>query len=63
MRQDGRCRTPERKPSIAQVYPEFHRCHPVGLDLAKNTFQVQAVDAKGEIVVAPRFTRGGLVAL
>jgi hypothetical protein len=35
----------------------------VGLDLAKNTFQVQAVDAKGEIVVAPRFTRGGLVAL
>jgi hypothetical protein len=35
----------------------------VGLDLVKNTFQVQAVDAKGEIVVAPRFTRGGLVAL
>jgi hypothetical protein len=35
----------------------------VGLDLAKNTFQVQAVDAKGEIVVAPSFTRGGLVAL
>ena len=34
----------------------------VGLDLAKNAFQVHAVDAKGEIVVARKLTRGRLVA-
>lgn len=34
----------------------------VGLDLAKNTFQVQAVDAKGETVVARKLGRGRLVA-
>ncbi len=30
----------------------------VGLDLAKSAFQVRAVDAKGEIVVARKLTRG-----
>ncbi len=34
----------------------------VGLDLAKNAFQVHAVDAKGEVVVARKLTRGRLVA-
>ena len=34
----------------------------VGLDLAKNVFQVHAVDAKGEVVVARKLTRGRLVA-
>jgi hypothetical protein len=29
----------------------------VGLDLAKRVFQVHAVDAKGEIVVARKLTR------
>ena len=33
----------------------------VGLDLAKNAFQVHAVDARGEIVVARKLTRGRLV--
>ena len=33
----------------------------VGLDLAKNAFQVHAVDATGAIVVARRLTRGRLV--
>ena len=34
----------------------------VGLDLAKNAFQVCAVDAKGEIVIARKLTRGRLIA-
>jgi hypothetical protein len=34
----------------------------VGLDLAKNGFQVHAVDAKGEVVAAWKLTRGRLVA-
>ena len=33
----------------------------VGLDLAKNAFQVHAVDATGAIVVARKLTRGRLV--
>jgi len=33
----------------------------VGLDLAKRVFQVHAVDAKGEIVVARRLTRNQLI--
>ena len=34
----------------------------VGLDLAKNAFQVHAVDANGEIVLARKLTRGRLIA-
>ena len=34
----------------------------VGLDLAKKVFQVHAVDAKGEMVVARKVARGRLVA-
>ena len=34
----------------------------VGLDLGKNAFQVHAVDAKGEIVIARKLARGRLVA-
>ena len=33
----------------------------VGLDLAKRVFQVHAVDAKGEIVVASKLTRSQLI--
>ena len=33
----------------------------VGLDLAKRVFQVHAVDANGEIVVARKLARGRLV--
>ena len=33
----------------------------VGLDLAKRVFQVHAVDAKGEIVVARKLTRNQLI--
>ena len=33
----------------------------VGLDLAKKVFQVHAVDANGEIVVARKLARGRLV--
>jgi transposase len=34
----------------------------VGLDLAKNVFQVHAVDAKGRVVVAKAIKRGQLLA-
>jgi transposase len=34
----------------------------VGLDLAKNAFQVHAVDAKGEVVLARKLSRGRLAA-
>jgi transposase len=34
----------------------------VGIDLAKRVFQVHAVDAGGEVVVARKLTRGRLVA-
>ena len=34
----------------------------VGLDLGKKVFQVHAVDAKGEVVVGRKLTRGRLVA-
>ena len=30
----------------------------IGLDLAKNIFQVHGVDAKGEVVVARKLRRG-----
>jgi hypothetical protein len=33
----------------------------VGLDLAKRVFQVQAVDANGDLVVARKLTRGQLI--
>ncbi len=33
----------------------------IGLDLAKNVFQVHAVDARGEVVVARKVRRGGLL--
>jgi transposase len=33
----------------------------VGLDLAKRVFQVHAVEAKGEIVVARKLTRSQLI--
>ena len=39
-----------------------YRDRAFGLDLAKKVFQVHAVDAKGEVVVARKLTRGRLVA-
>ena len=32
----------------------------VGLDLAKNAFQLHGVDAKGEVVIARKLRRGAL---
>ncbi len=34
----------------------------VGLDLAKNVFQVHAIDAKGDLVAVRKVRRSGLVA-
>src|SRR5580692_6401425 len=60
--QDGRCRTPsEGKPSMGKSIQEFSSVTRVGLDLAKKIFQVHAIDANGEIVVARKLARGRLV--
>src|ERR1700691_2590805 len=60
--QDGRCRNPsEGKPSLGKSIRNFTTVTRVGLDLAKRVFQVHAVDAKGEIVVARKLTRNQLV--
>jgi transposase len=40
---------------------EFSSVTRVGLDLAKKIFQVHAIDANGEIVVARKLARGRLV--
>ena len=42
--------------------PKFGSVIRVGLDLAKTAFQVHAVDANGEVVVARKIARGRLVA-
>jgi hypothetical protein len=48
----------EGKPSMEKSIAKFGAVTPVGLDLAKTTFQVHAVDANGEVVAA-RFRAGG----
>jgi hypothetical protein len=56
----------EGKPSMGRSIGNLAAVTRVGLDLAKKVFQVHAVDAKGEIVVArklrfkaPPFNFGG----
>src|ERR1700723_784562 len=51
----------EGKPSMGKSIRNLSTVTRVGLDLAKNAFQVHAVDATGAIVVARRLTRGRLV--
>jgi transposase len=50
------------KPSMGKSIRNLTAVTRVGLDLAKKVFQVHAVDAKGEVVVAHKLTRGRLVA-
>jgi transposase len=52
----------EGKPSMGKSIRNFAAVTRVGLDLAKTAFQVHAVDAKGEVVIARKLTRGRLVA-
>src|SRR6204780_718857 len=51
----------EGKPSMGKSIRNLAAVTRVGLDLAKRVFQVHAVDAKGEIVVARKLTRNQLV--
>src|SRR5271168_2202769 len=65
MCQDGRCRNEspsEGKPSMGKSISNLSSVTCVGLDLAKNVFQVHAVDAKGRVVVAKAIKRGHLLA-
>jgi hypothetical protein len=52
----------EGKPSMGKSIRNIAAVTRVGLDLAKRVFQVHAVDAKGEVVVARKLARGRLVA-
>src|ERR1700719_1770189 len=55
-------RTPsEGKPSMGKSIRNLSTVTRVGLDQAKRVFQVHAVDAKGEIVVARKLTRTQLI--
>src|SRR5208282_1822017 len=51
----------EGKPSMGKSIQKLSSVTRVGLDLAKRVFQVHAVDAKGEIVVARKLTRSQLI--
>src|ERR1700692_4308356 len=51
----------EGKPSMGKSIRNLTAVTRVGLDLAKNAFQVHAVNATGAIVVARKLTRGRLV--
>src|ERR1700684_2479101 len=51
----------EGKPSMGKPILNLSTVTRVGLDLAKRVFQVHAVDAKGEIVVARKLTRSQLI--
>src|SRR5271165_6525651 len=52
----------EGKPPMGKSIRKFAAVTRVGIDLAKRVFQVHAVDARGEIVVARKLTRSRLVA-
>jgi len=52
----------EGKRSMGRSIRNFAAATRVGLDLAKNAFQVHAVDANGEVVAARKLRRGQLVA-
>jgi hypothetical protein len=49
------------KPSMGKSIRNLSTVTRVGLDLAKRVFQVHAVDAKGEMVVARKLTRSQLI--
>ena len=51
----------EGKPSMGKSIKNASSVTRVGLDLAKNVFQVHAVDANGEVVVARKVRRGELI--
>ena len=51
----------EGKPSMGKSIRNLSTVTRVGLDLAKRVFQVHAVDARGEIVVARKLTRSQLI--
>src|ERR1700731_1885301 len=51
----------EGKPPMGKSWRNLSTVTRVGLDLAKRVFQVHAVDAKGEIVVARKLTRSQLI--
>src|SRR5271165_6409441 len=51
----------EGEPSMGKSIRNLTSVTRVGLDLAKRVFQVHAVDAKGEIVVARKLTRNQLI--
>jgi transposase len=50
----------EGKPSMGKSIQKLCSVTRVGLDLAKKVFQVHAVDANGEIVVARKLARSRL---
>src|SRR5271166_5465897 len=50
----------EGKPPMGRSITELSSVTRVGLDLAKNAFQVHGVDAKGEVVVTRKLRRGAL---
>jgi hypothetical protein len=52
----------EAKPSMGKSIRNIAAVARAGLDLARSAFQVHAVDAKGETVVARKLTWGRLVA-
>src|SRR5579863_9590703 len=53
----------EGKPSMGKSISELSSVTRIGVDLAKNVFQVHAVDAKGDVVVARAIKRGALLKL
>src|SRR5260370_31145851 len=62
--QDGCCQKPhlKGKPSMGKCTTGFSSVTRVGLDLAKNVFQVHGVDGKGEVAITRKLRRGRLVA-
>ena len=49
------------KPSMGKSIQKLSSVTRVGLDLAKRVFQVHAVDAKGEVVIARKLRRGTML--
>ena len=47
----------EGKPSIGKSITKLSSATRVGLDLAKNVFQVHGVDAEGEVVIVRKVRR------
>jgi transposase len=59
---DGRCHEPIRgKPSMGKSIKNLSSVTVVGLDIAKNVFQLHGLDAEGFLVVAKPVRRGQLL--